>query len=182
MISRRRVSMVTAQLGSGVSRSPLCPVLYCNSRAGFQKSLVSPALILPGHARDQQLFCRSAREAHTLRMYASEEMRAAAAAYRVRASPGDAALADRLEEAARKAAADEGLWHLAGYNTQEQRQLAENRWQHELTIARALCPDPDGPDALHERADLAGGNARHDSNVGPRPESAQRATGSGAVS
>jgi hypothetical protein len=115
-------------------------------------------------------------------MYASEEMLAAADALRARASSGDAALADRLEEAARKAAADEGMWHLAGYNAQEQRQLAERWWQHELTIARALRPDPGGLDALHERADLAGGNARHDSNVGPRPESAQRATGSGAVS
>jgi hypothetical protein len=115
-------------------------------------------------------------------MYASEELLAAADAVRARASAGDAALADRLEEAARKAAADEGMWHLAGYNAQEQRQLAENWWQHELTIARAWRPDPGGPDALHDRADLAVGNARHDSNVGPRPESAQRATGSGAVS
>jgi hypothetical protein len=37
-------------------------------------------------------------------MYASEEMLAAADALRARASPGDAALADRPEEAARKAA------------------------------------------------------------------------------
>jgi hypothetical protein len=74
-------------------------------------------------------------------MHASEELLAAAAAYRARASPGDAAPADRLEEAARKAAAHEGMWQLAGYHAQEQMQLAENWWQHELTIARALHPD-----------------------------------------
>jgi hypothetical protein len=69
-------------------------------------------------------------------------MRAAAAAYRARASPDDAALADRLEEGARNAAAREGMWQLAGYSSQEQLQLAECWWRNELAIARALRPNP----------------------------------------
>jgi hypothetical protein len=67
-------------------------------------------------------------------------MRAAAAACRRRASPGDADLADLLEDAARKAAAREHLWQQAGYSPQEQTQLAEFWWRNELAIARALCP------------------------------------------
>ncbi|MBV8995006.1 MAG: hypothetical protein JO287_15205 [Pseudonocardiales bacterium] len=71
-------------------------------------------------------------------MAASDEMRAAAVAYRARGSPGDARIADLLEQAAQKAAAREGIWQLAGYSPQEQTQLAECWWRHELTIARAL--------------------------------------------
>ena len=70
-------------------------------------------------------------------MHASAEIRAAAAAYRARASVGDDKLADLLEEAARKAAAREGIWQLAGYSAQEQTQLAECWWRNELAIARA---------------------------------------------
>jgi hypothetical protein len=73
-------------------------------------------------------------------MHASDEMRAAAAAYRARAAPGDAERADLLEQTARKAAAREGVWRQAGYSQQEQRQLAECWWQHELGVARALRP------------------------------------------
>jgi hypothetical protein len=40
---------------------------------------------------------------HNYGVHASDEMAAAAAAYRARAFPGDAELADLLEEAARKA-------------------------------------------------------------------------------
>ena len=83
------------------------------------------------------------RSGHHSSVQASEEMRAAAAAYRARASPGDAALADCLEEGARNAAAREGMWQLAGYSAQEQTQLAECWWRNELTIARAL---PSGPE------------------------------------
>jgi hypothetical protein len=72
-------------------------------------------------------------------MYASEEIRTAAAAYRARAaSPRDAELADRLEEAARNAAIRESTWELAGYSTQEKTQLSEFWWRNELAIARAL--------------------------------------------
>ena len=53
-------------------------------------------------------------------MHASDEMRAAAAAYRARALPSDSAVADLLEGAARKAAAREGMWQLAGYTAQAQ--------------------------------------------------------------
>lgn len=65
-------------------------------------------------------------------------MRAAAAAYRSRASLGDDKLADLLEETARKAAAREGIWQLARYSAQEQTELAECWWRNELAIARAL--------------------------------------------
>jgi hypothetical protein len=71
-------------------------------------------------------------------MRASEEMRVAAAAYRARATPRDADLADLLEEAAQSAAAREDTWQLAGYSAQEQTQLAEFWWRNELAIARAL--------------------------------------------
>ena len=74
-------------------------------------------------------------------MHASDEMRAAAAAYRARALPRDVAVADLLEGAARNAAAREGMWQLAGYSAQEQAQLAECWWRNELAIARALHPD-----------------------------------------
>jgi hypothetical protein len=77
-------------------------------------------------------------------MHAPDEMRAAAVAYRARAAPGDTALADLLEEAARNAAAREAMWHLSGYSAQEQTQLAECSWRHELAIARALRPNSEG--------------------------------------
>jgi hypothetical protein len=71
---------------------------------------------------------------------ASDELRAAAVAYRARGSPGDGELADLLDQAAQKAAAREGVWQLAGYSPQEQTQLAECWWRNELTMARALLP------------------------------------------
>jgi hypothetical protein len=80
------------------------------------------------------------RSGHNYGVHASDEMAAAAAAYRVRSLPGDAELADLLEETARKAAAREGIWQLAGYSPQEQMQLAECWWRNELAIARALLP------------------------------------------
>jgi hypothetical protein len=73
-------------------------------------------------------------------MHASEEMRAAAVAYRAKGSPGDADLADLLEQAARNAAAREHTWQQAGYSAQEQTQLAEFWWRNELAIARVLRP------------------------------------------
>jgi hypothetical protein len=73
-------------------------------------------------------------------VHASDEMRAAAAAYRARGSIGDAELAELLEEAARNASSRERLWQLAGHSTQEQTQLAEFWWRNELAIARALPP------------------------------------------
>jgi hypothetical protein len=77
---------------------------------------------------------------HNYGVHASDEMAAAAAAYRARAFPGDAELADLLEEAARKAAEREGIWQLAGYSSEEQMQLAECWWRNELAIARASDP------------------------------------------
>jgi hypothetical protein len=71
-------------------------------------------------------------------MRASQEIRAAAAAYRARGSSRDTELADRLEEAARNAAARERVWQLAGYSTQEQTQLSEFWWRNELAAARVL--------------------------------------------
>ena len=70
-------------------------------------------------------------------MRASEEIRAAAAAYRARGSSRNTELADRLEEAARNAAARERVWQLAEYSTQ-QTQLSEFWWRNELAAARAL--------------------------------------------
>jgi hypothetical protein len=75
-------------------------------------------------------------------MHASEELRAAAATYRARGARGDAALADRLEEAARNATARQGAWRLAGYTPQEQEQLTECWWRNELALARAIRPTP----------------------------------------
>ena len=70
-------------------------------------------------------------------MDASEELRDAATSYRAAAaSPRDAALADLLEEAARKAAVREAGWQLAGYSPAEQQQLAESWWRNELAVAR----------------------------------------------
>jgi hypothetical protein len=71
-------------------------------------------------------------------VHASDEMRAAAATYRTMGSPDDAALADLLDEAARKAAARQHIWQLAEYSAEEQTQLAENWWRNELALARAL--------------------------------------------
>jgi hypothetical protein len=76
----------------------------------------------------------------TFSVQASEEMRAAAATYRARGAPGDAEVADRLEEAARNAAMRESVWQLAEYSTQEQTQLSEFWWRNELAIAPALHP------------------------------------------
>lgn len=81
-------------------------------------------------------------------MHASDEMLAAAAAYRARASLGDDNLADLLEEAARNAAARERTWQLAGYSAHEQTQLGECWWRNELAIARAL---PNGRTNAHHR-------------------------------
>jgi hypothetical protein len=82
--------------------------------------------------------CSSLRE-HQFSMLASEEIRAAAAAYRARAaSPGNMELADRLEEAAQNAAARERMWQLAGYSVQEKTQLSEFWWRNELAFARAV--------------------------------------------
>jgi hypothetical protein len=76
---------------------------------------------------------------HHFSMLASEEIRAAAAAYRARAaSPGDIALAARLEEAAQSAAARESMWQLAGYSAQEKTQLSEFWWRNELAFARTV--------------------------------------------
>lgn len=71
-------------------------------------------------------------------MYASEEIRAAAATYRARGAPGDAEVADRLEAAARNAATRERTWQLAGYSAQEQTQLSQFWWRNELAFARVL--------------------------------------------
>lgn len=73
-------------------------------------------------------------------MQVSDEMRAAAAAYRARGSIGDVERAELLEEAARNASTRERVWQLAGYSTQEQAQLAEFWWRNELAIARVLPP------------------------------------------
>jgi hypothetical protein len=81
---------------------------------------------------------RSSPREHQFSMLASEEIRAAAAAYRTRAaSPGNIELADRLEEAAQHAAARENMWQLAGYSVQEKTQLSEFWWRNELAFARA---------------------------------------------
>ena len=77
----------------------------------------------------------------TFSVRASEEMRAGAATYRARGAPGDAEVADRLEEAARNAATRASAWQLAGYSVQEQTRLAEFWWRNELAIARALRPE-----------------------------------------
>ena len=79
---------------------------------------------------------------HYFCVRASEELRGAAATYRASGLPGDTALADRLEDAARSATAREGVWQQAGYTPEEQKQLAECWWRNELAIARALRPDP----------------------------------------
>jgi tRNA U34 5-methylaminomethyl-2-thiouridine-forming methyltransferase MnmC len=76
-------------------------------------------------------------------VHTSEEIRAAAATYRARGAPGDADVADRLEEAARNAATRASVWQLAGYSAQEQPQLAEFWWRNELAIARVLRPESD---------------------------------------
>lgn len=69
-------------------------------------------------------------------------MRATAAAYRARASAGDAELANLLDYTAQKAAARESIWQSAGYSPEEQVQLAERWWRNELAIARAISPSP----------------------------------------
>jgi hypothetical protein len=81
---------------------------------------------------------RPSQSKHHFRVHASEEMRAAAATYRARGAPGDAEVADRLEEAAQNAATRETVWQLAGYTTEETTQLSEFWWRNELAIARTL--------------------------------------------
>jgi non-ribosomal peptide synthetase component E (peptide arylation enzyme) len=81
------------------------------------------------------------RKGYNYSVHASDEMRAAAAAYRARDYQGDAELADLLEETARKAADRVSVWQLAEYSAEEQMQLAECWWRNELAIARALHPD-----------------------------------------
>lgn len=76
-------------------------------------------------------------------MHTSKELRAAAATYRARGAPGDAALADHLEGAAQNAAVRQRAWRLAGYTPQEQKQLTECWWRNELARARAIRPQPE---------------------------------------
>lgn len=99
---------------------------------------------------------RSTPSKHHFSMYASEEIRAAAAAYRIRAaSPRDSELADRLEESAQSAATRERTWQLAGYSTQEQTQLSEFWWRNELAFARALNGRLEGDRAQHRHLETA---------------------------
>jgi hypothetical protein len=77
----------------------------------------------------------------TSSVHASEEIRAAAATYRARGAPGDADVADRLEEAARNVATRASVWQLAGYSAQEQTQLAEFWWRNELAIREYYAPN-----------------------------------------
>ncbi|MGH3672674.1 MAG: hypothetical protein ACRDSH_18915 [Pseudonocardiaceae bacterium] len=71
-------------------------------------------------------------------MDASDEIQAAVAALRNAATPGSAQIADLLEHVARMTRISEGVWELAGYGKQKQRELAERKWQRELAVARVL--------------------------------------------